>query len=109
MRGRERVGAPPPPPPLSLLSISHLQALGVAAPARPAVEEVLLAAHPADAAPVAVELALAGVVVEEAAAQAGVRAKGRAAGPAGGGGRLPGVAQCAHQLPHRRPLQLMPF
>jgi len=56
-----------------------------------------------------VELALARVVVEEAAAEAGVRAKGSAARPALGRGGLARVAQGAHQLADRRPLQLVAF
>jgi len=73
------------------------------------VEEVGAAADAADAARVAVELLLAQVVVEEAAAQACVRAEADAAGRARRADRLPQPAQRALQLAHRGAVQLVPL
>ena len=67
------------------------------------------AAHAADAAGRAVELLLGGVVVEEAALQAGVGAKDHAAAEAGRAHWLPQLAQRADHLPDPRPVQLVPL
>ena len=73
------------------------------------MEEVGAAAHAADAARVAVELLLAQIVVEEAAAQARVRAERHTAPRARQPGGLPLAAQRALQLAHRRAVQLVPL
>ena len=74
-----------------------------------AVEEVLPPAHSADAAGGAVELLLGGVVLKEAALQAGVGAKLHAAANAGLPYGLAQVAECTDHLPHLRPVQFMPL
>lgn len=71
------------------------------------MEEVVDAAHAADAAGRAVELLLGGVVLEEAALEAGVCPEGHPAANAGQPYWLPQLAQRAHHLPHPRSVQLM--
>lgn len=93
--------------PILKIKCPYLQRGGVAAAAGGAVEEVGAAAHAADAARVAVELLLAQVVVEEAAAQARVRAERCAAAQARRPHVLPQPAQRALQLAHRRAVQLV--
>ena len=87
----------------------HLQRCGVAAAAGVAVEEVAHATHAADAAGRAVELLLGGVVLEEAALEAGVGPKLHTAADAGLSDGLPQIAQRADHLPHPRPVQLVPL
>jgi hypothetical protein len=72
-----------------------LQARPVTAVAGAAVEEVVPPADPADAAVVAVELLLGGVVIEKVALHAHVATKGDAAGAAGRGHGLPRVTEGA--------------
>lgn len=85
------------------------QGRAVAAVARAAVEEVGPAADSADAAVVAVELLLAGVVVEEVALHAAVAAKADGACAAHLGHRLPRVAEGTHNLRDQLSLQPVPL
>lgn len=89
--------------------VAVLQGHAVAAVAGGAVEEVGAAADAADAAVAAVELLLAGVIVEKVALHAAVAAEGDAAGGAGRGDGLPGVAERADDLGHLLAVQLVPL
>lgn len=62
---------------------AHLQGCGIAAATGVAMEEILHPAYSADAAGRAVELLLGGVVLKEAALEAGIRPKLHAAADAG--------------------------
>lgn len=81
---------------------------GVAGAAGVAVEEILAAAHTADAAVGAVEGLLGDVVVVEGAEGARVGAKGHAAAAAVVPYRLAQGAQSAHDLGDQRAVQLVP-
>ncbi len=91
------------------LHVQHLQGGGIAAAAGAAVEEVVHAAHAADAACRTVELLLGGVVLKEAALEACVCPKGHPAANAGRADRLAQRAQCADDLTDPCPVQLMPL
>lgn len=73
------------------------------------MEEVCAAADAADAAVAAMELLLAGVVVEEVALHAAVAPERDAAGGAARGDGLPGVAQRADDLRHLLAVELVPL
>ena len=88
---------------------ADLQGDGVAAGAGAAVEVLVPAAHAAYAALCAVELVFAEVVVKETAGQAGVGAKGHVAGAAALSQRLLQLAEGAHHLLYRPPVQLVPL